>query len=246
MRPTGTTSAFPEFGTDYNKGPADWDTPHNWVVNAIWDVPWGQNRRDIAGALFGGWQLSGIVNLRSGQPLTVFVQNNRSRSQWSPSLAPGIGLDRPDLAAGRTAESAVAGRPDQWFDPTAFQLQPAGTLGNSGRGAFRGPDLRTVDLAAVKSVAGGAGAAGTGRAAPRSVQRLQPRQLRQPDAHRVHRRRRQRAAAGLLRTHPDDGDLVAADAARPPRQVLTGRLSTCSATRASKGPRYIAPGSTQA
>jgi hypothetical protein len=37
-----------------------------------------------------------------------------------------------------------------WFDPTAFVLQPQGTLGNSQRGAFRGPNLRTVDLAAVK------------------------------------------------------------------------------------------------
>jgi hypothetical protein len=148
----GTTSAFPEFGTDYNKGPADWDTPHNWVMNATWDLPWGRERGGVAQALLGGWQLSGIANLRSGQPLTVFVQNNRSRSQWSPSLAPGIGFDRPDLAPGRTSESAVLGRPDQWFDPTAFQLQPAGTLGNSGRGAFRGPNLRTVDLAAVKAV----------------------------------------------------------------------------------------------
>jgi hypothetical protein len=31
-------------------------------------------------------------------------------------------------------------------------LQPQGTLGNSARGAFRGPDLRTVDLAAVRRV----------------------------------------------------------------------------------------------
>ena len=28
----------------------------------------------------------------------------------------------------------MLGRPDQWFDPTAFVLQPQGTLGNSGRG----------------------------------------------------------------------------------------------------------------
>ena len=91
--------------------------------------------------------------MRSGQPLTVFVQNNWSRSQWSPSIAPTTGLDRPDLAPGRTAESAVLGRPDQWFDPTAFVLQPQGTLGNSARGAFRGPNLRTVDVAAVKRVA---------------------------------------------------------------------------------------------
>ena len=36
------------------------------------------------------------------------------------------------------------------MDPTAFVLQPQGNLGNSRRGAFRGPNLRTVDLSAVK------------------------------------------------------------------------------------------------
>jgi hypothetical protein len=32
-------------------------------------------------------------------------------------------------------------------------LQPQGTLGNSRRGQFRGPNLRTVDIAAVKKIA---------------------------------------------------------------------------------------------
>lgn len=149
----GTTSAMPEFGFDYNKGPADWDTRHNWVGNIVWDVPIARRRGGVVGAVAGGWQLSAVASMRSGQPLTVFVQNNRSRSQWSPSLAPNVGFDRADLAPGRTAESAVLGRPGQWFDPTAFVLQPAGTLGNSGRGAFRGPNMRTVDMAAVKNVA---------------------------------------------------------------------------------------------
>jgi hypothetical protein len=90
--------------------------------------------------------------MRSGQPLTVFVQANRSRSMWGPSIAPTTGLDRPDLAPGRTPEDAVLGNPDQWFDPTAFVLQPNGYMGNSGRGAFRGPNLHTVDVAAVKRV----------------------------------------------------------------------------------------------
>ena len=89
--------------------------------------------RAAPAALLSGWQLTAIGTMRSGQPLTVFVQNNRSRSQWSPSLAPNRARS-PDLAPGYTAESAVLGRPDQWFDPAAFVLQPAGTLGNSGRG----------------------------------------------------------------------------------------------------------------
>jgi hypothetical protein len=136
----GTTVAFPEVIPGYNKGPADWDTPHNLVMNAIWEV--GR-----------GWQVMGIATMRSGQPLTAFVQNNWSRSLWSPSIAPVTGLDRPDLAPGRTPENAVTGRPDQWFDPSAFVLQPQGTLGNSPRGAFRGPNLRTVDAAVVKRLA---------------------------------------------------------------------------------------------
>ena len=148
----GTTSAFPEVIADYNKGPADWDTPHNWVVNATWALPFARGKSGLAGALLDDWQLTGISSMRSGQPLTVFVQGNRSRSQWSPSLAPTAGLDRPDLVPGRSAESAVLGRPDQWFDPSAFRLQPAGMLGTSPRGAFRGPGLSTVDVAAVKGL----------------------------------------------------------------------------------------------
>jgi hypothetical protein len=88
--------------------------------------------------------------MRSGPPLTVFVQANRSRSRWSPSQAPGIGFDRPSFAANRTPEDAVLGKPEQWFDPTAFVLQPAGRFGNVGRGALIGPDLRTLDMALVK------------------------------------------------------------------------------------------------
>jgi hypothetical protein len=149
----GTTVAFPEFDPDYNRGPADWDARHNWVLNVVWDIPYARGKTGAVGALFDNWQVSGISTIRSGQPLTVFVQSNWSRSQWSPSIAPSTGLDRPDLAPGRGADSAVLGRPDQWFDPSAFALQPQGTLGNSQRGQFRGPDLRTVDIAAVKRVA---------------------------------------------------------------------------------------------
>ena len=148
----GTTVAFPEVIPGYNKGPADWDTPHVLVANVTWDVPFARGLTGVSRALLDGWQVSAIGTYRSGQPLTVFVQNNWSRSQWSPSISPTSGLDRPDLAPGRSAESAVLGRPDQWFDPSAFVLQPQGTLGNSARGAFRGPDLRTVDIAAVRKI----------------------------------------------------------------------------------------------
>jgi len=146
----GTTTAFPEYIADYNRGPSDFDITHNLVANATWDIPWGRSLTGPAGAVLAGWRVSAIGTYRSGYPLTVFVQNNRSRSLWQPSLGPGIGRDRPSYAPGFDAGNAVAGNPAQWFNPLAFALQPAGTFGNTGRGDFRGPDLKVVDLALTK------------------------------------------------------------------------------------------------
>lgn len=55
------------------------------------------------------------------------------------------------MAPGFTHQSAVLGSPDQWFNPNAFTLQRAGTLGNLGRGALIGPNLRSFDLALMKN-----------------------------------------------------------------------------------------------
>jgi len=146
----GTTSALPEFIPDYNKGPSDFDVRHNWVLNFTWELPIARGATGSAGALLRGWQLSGIWTMRSGNPLTVFVQTNRSRSQWNPSRGPGIGQDRPSYAPGYGPGNAVLGRPEQWLDPAAFVLQPAGTFGNTGRGDFTGPNLRALDLSLTK------------------------------------------------------------------------------------------------
>jgi hypothetical protein len=149
----GTTSAFPEFIPDYNKGLSDFHAEHNWVLNFSYDLPFGRDLTGISGALVNGWRVSGIINVRSGGPLTVFVQNNRSRSLWQPSLGPGIGRDRASYAPGGGPDDAVTGDPNAWFNPAAFALPPAGTFGNTGRGDLIGPNLRTVDLSFVKDTA---------------------------------------------------------------------------------------------
>ena len=148
----GTTSAFPEsLGRDYNRGLSDFHARHKITASFVWDLPLARDRDGLVGSLLHGWQISGIGRYRSGNPLTVFVQNNWSRSQWAPALAPGVGRDRPSFVPGRNGGNAVVGSPDGWFDPTAFVLQPAGTPGDAGRGSLIGPDLKTVDLALVKN-----------------------------------------------------------------------------------------------
>jgi hypothetical protein len=152
----GTTAAMPEYIPDYNKGLSDFDVRHNLVVNFSYQLPFANGLTGVSGAILDGWTVAGIWTARSGQPLTVFVTANRSRSQWNPSRGPGIGQDRPSYAPGFGPDNAVLGRPEQWFNPAAFVLQPAGTFGNTGRGDFSGPNLRTLDLSLTKQARWGA------------------------------------------------------------------------------------------
>lgn len=147
-----TVSALPETpGSNYNRGLADFDIRHNWVMNFNWELPFAKGLNGVAGKVLDGWNLLGISQVRSGLPLTVFLASNRSQSKWAPSAASNVGPDRPSFATGYTFASAVTGNPDAYFDPKAFLLQASGTLGTLGRNTFIGPNLRSFDLAMVKN-----------------------------------------------------------------------------------------------
>jgi hypothetical protein len=62
--------------------------------------------------------------------------------------------NRPNLAPGRSIDSILVRKtPNQWFDPTAFQLQTPGTPGNFPRNVLTGPRFFNVDLALQKNTA---------------------------------------------------------------------------------------------
>ena len=58
--------------------------------------------------------------------------------------------DRPDIVPGRSADDIILGGPDQYFDPTAFVLQPAGYLGNAPRNFLQGPGQVNLDVSFAK------------------------------------------------------------------------------------------------
>jgi len=152
------------FDLDFERGPAVQDVRANFRFSIIYSPPDFASLGSVAGKIFNGWQVSSIVALQSGQPLTVALGSNRSRSQ---TLNGPSGLDRPDLVPGVSIEDVTSGvsrgcgdipagtpvgTPDLWFDPCAFTIPDAGTLGNVSRGALRLPGYASVDVSLVKRI----------------------------------------------------------------------------------------------
>lgn len=140
----------PAYGHDplHNKGLSDYDVRHNFVFNYTWQVPVGIDASGLRAALLGGWQVSGIVTMRSGVPFTPVLGFDRARAL---PRSGGAG-QRPDYAPGASAATAVRGGHVQYFDPLAFTLPAEGTFGNVPRNALIGPGYATWDSSLVKNI----------------------------------------------------------------------------------------------
>jgi hypothetical protein len=123
------------YDPEYNRGPSDYDVAHTFSSSWIYELPWARD------AFYGGWQLSGILYLRSGLPFTP-GQNQGVRST-------GTG-NRPDrICDGRLSNPTI----DRWFDTSCF-VPPAdttGTYGNAGRNILRGPGQFNIDASLIKN-----------------------------------------------------------------------------------------------
>ena len=128
------------------------DIRHTLTVNWIYELPFGEGRR--SGALrhvLAGWMFSGLMQARTGRPLTISV--NRSAADLPDGNNSG---QRPDVVPGVSPIPANQ-TPDQWLDIAAFAVPVRGTWGNLGRNTLRGPGLMQVDFALQRRFRLGAG-----------------------------------------------------------------------------------------
>src|SRR5665213_3583371 len=86
----------------------------------------------------GGWQLSPIIGLLSGQPLTL------TDGGKDISLS-GQAQDRPNVVLPGSVYPGTQ-TVTEWFNQAAFAVQPAGTFGNLGRDAIYGPGTIQFDI----------------------------------------------------------------------------------------------------
>ena len=112
------------------------------------DLP-GDNLSGAAGAIFGDWQVGGIVTATSGEMMTIDMSRDRPRLRTG-RLTP----NRPDANPG--VDPRLGDAPDNFLNPDAYLVQPAGYIGNLARGSVAGPGRFITDLSLIKNIPFGA------------------------------------------------------------------------------------------
>jgi len=129
----------------YNYGPSDFNTPHNFSLWGIWELPALAHSESLVRGALGGWSARGIWTWRSGMPFTITSGQDRSLS--------GVGKDRADLVGNpflslsRSRSQLIS----EYFNTSAFALNTLGTFGTSPRNFLQNPRDFNVDFALSKS-----------------------------------------------------------------------------------------------
>ncbi len=159
----------------FDRGLADFDAPQRLVVSPIWQIPWDKPFRDnaIMRKLTEGWTIATIASFQSGNPFTLFSENNSAELDNY--------LERPDTIAPvqiyhnprqiqTLSGNCGGGIPGHYyFNPADFDCsvgQPIGlpadpnlpttggvplfTFGNMRRNALRGPGINNWDFSIQK------------------------------------------------------------------------------------------------
>ncbi|MEW6212978.1 MAG: TonB-dependent receptor [Acidobacteriota bacterium] len=132
------------------RGLSNFDTRHRFTVSYIYELPFGRGKRflnqghNFADTVAGGWQITGIIALQSGQPFTPQLSFDNS---GAGSSSEGGFSDRPDVVGNHKVDHPGS---DGWFNVKAFAVPPPGTFGNAGRNILIGPSFKTVDVGLFK------------------------------------------------------------------------------------------------
>src|SRR5439155_19491555 len=158
---------------DYDLGYNAFDVRHTFNVSALYQVPYGRGRshpmNGAADAVLGGWDVGGIVTVRSGLPIDVRITrpdilyldaagnvfNNPAIGRTAVTNTPGGGnsrnVRRPNLVPG--VDPFLTSGGVVFLNPAAFSTPAPGTFGDLQRGSLDGPNFRQVDMVLSKHVA---------------------------------------------------------------------------------------------
>ena len=135
---------------------AYFNTKFRFVTTGVYELPFGQGHHWLAeglgGAILGGWQLSGILQLQSGFPFTLNYKGDPI------NIGGGSGgiLTRPNYvltASGSPVDpnlSSAQRSTGEWFNTGDF-VQPIYRFGTVGRNTMIGPGLSNIDATVART-----------------------------------------------------------------------------------------------
>ena len=121
------------------------DRRHIFTASYVYELPFfRESENAVLKHVLGGWQISGITMINSGQPVSrISVDSNGFRR--------GTFADYSGQPV-QAGELDQWGTPNMWFNGAAFQPPADGTFGNSGRAPFRQPGFNRTDLTLAKNI----------------------------------------------------------------------------------------------
>lgn len=148
----GDNSGSPTYYIDFRRNYArtDFDMAQSFVQSFVWELPFGHGRRffnaGVARVILGGWELSGILALHSGTPMSFGCN-------CSPMNTPGNGQSAEQVGPFKTLYGVDT---QPWFDTSAFAdptvLFGKPTFGNTGLRTVSGPGFLNLDAAIFRTV----------------------------------------------------------------------------------------------
>ena len=146
-------------------GPSTLNTPHMFVASYVYDFPFYKNDHGVAGYVLGGWELSGVVTIQSGQSQNIIQSNDPWQlvtidTPTAYCATPPCPLYPGGLGMGA---SSIAIRPDLIGDPhgpkkatefinTAAFTDAIGHFGTARPGVVLGPGYQIWDTSLMKNI----------------------------------------------------------------------------------------------
>ncbi len=134
------------------RGPSTNDTNHRYVNSYIVDLPFGRGQKylnsgGVVNAIFGGWQMTGILSMQAGQFYNLTLANPTANLGTN-----GVGAWRPNVIGEHRLSNPT---PNLWLNPAAFErpLDANGnpTFGNLGRNSLREGGIFNWDVGLMKN-----------------------------------------------------------------------------------------------
>ena len=134
-----------------NYGPSTLNTPQIFVLSYVYDLPFFRNEHNVQGYLLGGWEISGITNMQTGQSTTVTQGSDPFATAANNNS--GLNLAREGLIQIRANQIGDPSGPKtatEFFNTAAFS-QAIGAFGTERPGTVLGPGFQLWDMSLIKN-----------------------------------------------------------------------------------------------